>query len=116
MPAPARGGVLRSGQRWRAADVEDVPVIDLPTVAIQDLQTTVSVPDGGTLLLGGQRIAGEMDREMGAPVLSKVPLLNRLFTNRMKVRDEQTLLILVKPRIIIQRDEEELAKIRGDFR
>jgi len=90
--------------------------IDLPTVAVQDLQTTVSVPDGGTLLLGGQRIAGEMDREMGAPVLSKVPLLNRLFTNRMKVRDEQTLLILVKPRIIIQRDEEELAKIRGDFR
>ncbi len=29
-PAKARGGVLRSGQRWDADDVEDVPVIDLP--------------------------------------------------------------------------------------
>ncbi|GCL62243.1 hypothetical protein [Pseudaquabacterium pictum] len=30
-PAAARrGGVLRSGQRWTADDVEDVPVVDLP--------------------------------------------------------------------------------------
>ncbi len=39
-PAAARGGVLRSGQRWSAADVQDVPVIDLPTVAAEPL------PDG----------------------------------------------------------------------
>jgi hypothetical protein len=29
-PARPRGGVLRSGQRWDADDVEDVPVLDLP--------------------------------------------------------------------------------------
>jgi len=29
-PAPARGGVLRSGQRWSADEVEDVPVVELP--------------------------------------------------------------------------------------
>lgn len=29
-PAPARGGVLRSGQRWSADAVEDVPVVELP--------------------------------------------------------------------------------------
>ena len=28
--AKPRGGVLRNGQRWDAADVEDVPVVDLP--------------------------------------------------------------------------------------
>lgn len=29
-PAARRGGVLRSGQRWTADDVEDVPVVELP--------------------------------------------------------------------------------------
>jgi len=83
--------------------------IQLPTIKLQDLQTTVSVPDGGTLLLGGQKSAGEVEREMGAPILDKVPILNRFFTNRAKVRDEATLLILIKPKIIIQREEEEKA-------
>lgn len=29
-PAAPRGGVLRSGERWSADEVEDVPVVDLP--------------------------------------------------------------------------------------
>jgi general secretion pathway protein D len=82
--------------------------IQLPEIQVQSLVTTVSVPDGGTLLLGGQKLSGEVEKEMGVPLLSKIPVLNRLFTNRAMSRDEQTLLILVKPKIIIQREEEEL--------
>ncbi len=81
--------------------------VQLPIVTVQDLQTTVSVPDGGTLLLGGQKLASELENEMGVPILSKIPIINRLFTNRGRVRDEQTLLIMIKPKIIIQREEEE---------
>jgi type II secretory pathway component GspD/PulD (secretin) len=83
--------------------------IQLPVVAIQEMATTVSVPDRGTLLLGGQRQAAQFEREQGVPLLSKVPVVNRLFTNRGMVRDEQTLLILVKPTIIINRESEEEA-------
>ena len=81
--------------------------IQLPNVTIQRLETTVSVPDGGTLLLGGQRISGEVEREIGVPLLNKIPILNRLFSNRGIIRDERTLLILIRPKIIIQREEEE---------
>ncbi len=81
--------------------------IQLPNVTVQDLQTTVSVPDGGTLLLGGQKQSGEVEREMGVPIISRIPILNRLSTNRGKIRDEQTLLILIRPKIIIQQEEEE---------
>ena len=66
--------------------------------------------DGGAtaaLLLGGQRLAGEIEREQGVPLLNKIPIINRAFSNRGAVRDEQTLLILIKPKIIIQREEEE---------
>ena len=34
-PARAKGGVLRSGQRWDADDVEDVPVVEAPRVPPQ---------------------------------------------------------------------------------
>jgi hypothetical protein len=34
-PARAKGGVLRSGQRWDADDVEDVPLVEVPTVPPQ---------------------------------------------------------------------------------
>jgi type II secretory pathway component GspD/PulD (secretin) len=72
----------------------------------QTLDTTVTVPDGGTLLLGGLKTFAQAEREMGVPILSKVPIINRAFANRAKVKDDSTLLILVKPTIIVPRDEE----------
>jgi general secretion pathway protein D len=80
--------------------------VQLANLEITALATTVSVPDGGTLLLGGQTITGEVTRESGVPVISKIPFLKRLFTNTATAKDEQVLLILVRPRIIIQREVE----------
>jgi general secretion pathway protein D len=81
--------------------------IQLPEIEVTQIATTVSVPDGGTLLLGGQTLSGEIIRESGVPVLSKIPFLKRLFNNRAFAKDEQVLLILIKPRIIIQREIEQ---------
>jgi len=81
--------------------------IQEPEIQITEVKTTVSVPDGGTLLLGGQTIAGEIEKEAGVPILSKVPFLKRLFTNRSMAKDEQILLILVKPTIIIEKEIEQ---------
>jgi general secretion pathway protein D len=80
--------------------------IQLPLLSITAVNTIVSVPDGGTLLLGGQTIVGEVEVEEGVPILSKIPLIKRLFTNKSRAKDEQILLILVKPSIIIQREIE----------
>jgi general secretion pathway protein D len=87
--------------------VSGVGFIQQPVIEITEVRTTVSVPDGGTLLLGGQTLAGEIEREAGVPMVSKVPFLKRLFTNRSMAKDESVLLILVKPTIIIQREIEE---------
>ncbi len=80
--------------------------IELPEVSVQDFKTTVSVPDGGTLLLGGTRNYAEQEAETGVPVLSKVPLLRRLFNNRATVRSASNLLIMIRPQIIIQAEQE----------
>ncbi len=82
-------------------------IIQTPEIQITEVRTTVSVPDGGTLLLGGQTLAGEIEKEAGVPVLSKIPGLKRLFTNRSMAKDEQILLILVRPTIIIQKEIEQ---------
>ena len=80
--------------------------VKLPETEISSLMTRVSVPDSGTLLLGGQRITIEVDKEAGVPILSKIPVLGRLFGNRTKVKDHKILLILVKPTIILQEERE----------
>ncbi len=81
--------------------------IQVPEIQLTEVKTTVSVPDGGTLLLGGQTLAGEVEKEAGVPVLSKIPFLKRLFTNRSMAKDEQILLILVKPTILIEKEIEQ---------
>jgi type II secretory pathway component GspD/PulD (secretin) len=80
--------------------------IELPRVMVQDFKTTVSVPDGGTLLLGGTRKFTEADVETGVPILSKIPILKRLFNNRASMRNANNLLLLIKPKVIIQAEEE----------
>ncbi|MCX5689954.1 MAG: hypothetical protein NTV94_09275, partial [Planctomycetota bacterium] len=80
--------------------------IQRPTTTVTRVQTTVTVPDQGTILLGGQRLVTEQEVESGVPVLSKIPIINRFFSNRIEVREEQTLLILIKPTILIQTEEE----------
>ena len=66
----------------------------------------MTVPDGGTLMLGGVTIAGEINEEAGVPGLSKIPFLKRLTTNVSESNDEQVLLILVKPTILINKEIE----------
>ncbi|MBI1337854.1 MAG: hypothetical protein GC164_12960 [Phycisphaera sp.] len=81
--------------------------IEAPELELTSLRATVSVPDKGTLLMGGQRITADVEVEAGVPVLSKIPIINRFFTNSTKVKDERSVLILVKPTIIIQSELEE---------
>jgi type II secretory pathway component GspD/PulD (secretin) len=78
-----------------------------PVVSTVSVQTTVMVPDGGTVLMGGIKRLSEERNEYGPPILSKIDKLNRLFKNTSYGRDAESLLIMVTPRIIIQEEEEE---------
>lgn len=82
--------------------------IQLPEIQVQSIRTTVSVPDKGTILMGGQRRFTETEIETGVPVLSKIPIVNRFFTNRLDSETELTLVMLMRPEIVIQSENEEL--------
>ncbi len=82
--------------------------VDLPTTVEHRIRTTVSIPDKGTALLGGQRSVREYETEVGVPILSKIPYFNRFFTNRTTSREESSLLLLLRPEIIIQQENESM--------
>jgi general secretion pathway protein D len=83
--------------------------VQLPTFAFTTVTTTVSVPDGGTVLLGGIKRLSEGRTERGVPILDKLPYISRLFKNVGIGRTTQSLMMMVTPRIIIQEEEEERA-------
>lgn len=88
-----------------ATTVRTGSTVQLPTFASTSINTTVSVPDGGTVLLGGIKRLQEGRNERGVPMLSNLPFVNRLFKNVGIGRTSQSLMMMVTPRIIIQEEE-----------
>jgi general secretion pathway protein D len=89
------------------ADTHTGVTVQLPSFSFISVVTTVSVPDGGTVLLGGIKRLSEGRNEFGVPLLSKIPYVNRLFRNVGIGRFTDSLMMMVTPRIIIQEEEEE---------
>jgi type II secretory pathway component GspD/PulD (secretin) len=78
-----------------------------PIFSIITVSTSVMVPDGGTILVGGLKNMNEQRREFGPPILSKIPYIKRLFANDAYGRSATSFMFMVTPRIIINEEEEE---------
>jgi tetratricopeptide (TPR) repeat protein len=101
--------ILAESTETATAIVNGDPQTDsfvLPTQQQSTVRTRVTVPDRGTILLGGLTLTANRELESGVPVLSKVPVLGRFFSNRSEVRDKQILLIMVKPTIVLKDEAE----------
>jgi len=82
--------------------------IQLPEQLIQEFEVTVCVPDRGILMVGGLTNYTRDDVERGVPLLNKIPVIKRLFMGEGLKISRRTLLVLVRPRIILLPEEEEL--------
>jgi len=83
--------------------------IQLPVQLVESFETTVCVPDRGTLLVSGLTSQNITESTGGVPFLNKIPILKRIFSSEGKSTERKSLLVLVKPTIIIVAEEEELA-------
>jgi general secretion pathway protein D len=95
--------------KTKGPDVETVTqgvTVQQPVVSITTVNTVVSIPDGGTVLIGGVKELREARLEKGVPFLSNLPYVNRLFKNVGIGRETANLMMMVTPRIIIQEEEE----------
>ncbi len=77
----------------------DAPV-DLPEAALKTVQTTVMIPDGGTILMGGLMDRAELEHTISIPFLSKIPILNNLFRRKAKGVERRNLILLMRGKIV----------------
>lgn len=82
-----------------AADFANL-VNGIPPIETQSIKTTVMVPDGGTIVIGGMYKVEKSTSDNGVPVLSKIPLLGNLFKSSTKRKEQVELLVFITPRII----------------
>jgi type II secretory pathway component GspD/PulD (secretin) len=87
-----------------------------PRTFEQNVFTTVKVPDKGTVVMGGFKTSNETERELGTPMLSKLPILKRLFSNRSLGREDSILLVLVRPTIHLYEEIDPYYELRPGAR
>ncbi len=81
--------------------------VQLPTFNATTVNTTVNIPDGGSVGLGGIDSVSEGRTERGVPILSKVPYLNRLFKNTGIGREVNSWRMRAHAKILIQEELEQ---------
>ncbi|MFT5285613.1 MAG: type II secretory pathway component GspD/PulD (secretin), partial [Planctomycetota bacterium] len=80
--------------------------IQLPQLQLSRVRTSVSIPDGATVLLGGLRIREEENLQSGIPILNKIPIISLLFERKGHFVTSRKLLILLKAEIVIPTEYE----------
>lgn len=63
------------------------------------INTTISCPLGHTLVLGGMRGLAEQSSSEGVPFLRSVPVLQWLFSEQNRIREDNQVLIMVSPNL-----------------
>lgn len=75
--------------------------IQLPRVTLQRVRTTVTMPDGGTMMLGGMKLSEKTMQTSGVPILKDLPLLSFFFSRRGQYFQNRKILILLRAKIIL---------------
>jgi type II secretory pathway component GspD/PulD (secretin) len=87
--------------------------IEVPELHVERLRTTVVMPDGGTLLLGGMKYFEEQDMEAGVPVLRDIPILSFFFSKKGKYTNMRDLIVLLRVHILILEELEPTSAVAG---
>jgi type IV pilus assembly protein PilQ len=70
-----------------------------PAINSQVMKTQVTVPDGGTTVVGGVLFDDERETQNRTPGISKIPLFGNLFKRKATERNTNEILFFITPRI-----------------
>lgn len=72
---------------------------DIPNIATRYIKTTVTAPNGSTLVLGGLITDRKNRSQSGIPILSRIPLVGGLFRQTARTKSREELIILMRPEV-----------------
>jgi general secretion pathway protein D len=99
-------------QELSEAEVNETSGIDSPTIRNRKLQTTVTLRDGGSVLLGGLISNVRTDNETGVPFFGTLPGVGALFKSQGDRTDRRELVIMIIPYVLdTPEDSENLSEM-----
>ncbi len=113
-PRIAENGVVNLDIAQQISSVSSGSSTLTPTITNRQIESTISVVDGQTVLLGGL-IGEQTDRgQGGVPGLSQIPAVGAFFRNRNHKDQRTELIILIRPVVI--RGSEDAQHVAEDLR
>ena len=81
-------------------------VTELPEIRVIRVRTSVTIPDGGIILIGGRMRDVQFQTEAGVPAAMNIPVLGRVFRWDRKDNERENLAIMVTARSLLFDEEE----------
>jgi general secretion pathway protein D len=91
---------LAVSQEVSSASANNISNVDSPIIQQRSIQTTLSLSDGETALLGGLIREDSNNGDSGVPYLKDIPILGNLFKNQSNTFSRTELIILLTPYIV----------------
>ena len=88
--------------------------LDAPTIQNRLIESVVAVNSGDTVVLGGLMQDQTATSESGVPILRRIPVLGRLFSQTNDESQRTELVVLITPRVV--RNREDARQITDEFR
>lgn len=111
-PRITSNGYVTMDVSQTANDLQGFTSFNAPIVNQREADTTVSVLDGETIVLGGIIRNTVTATTNKVPLLGDIPLLGNLFRSTTKTNNKTELLVLLTPRIV--RDDADARKLREE--
>ncbi|MFZ4766388.1 MAG: type II secretion system protein GspD, partial [Roseimicrobium sp.] len=73
---------------------------DVPIIGTEQLTTTVTVPTGNTIVIGGLISEQFRTDTEGIPILGRIPGLGRLFREDITTKERKELIIFIQPVVV----------------
>ena len=89
--------------------------IEVPTIETQELTTTVRVPNGSTIVLGGLITEEKVSSDEGVPYLNRIPVLGAMLGGHdAKNKRRRELVVMIQPIVVDSNEKmEEASALEG---
>lgn len=91
---------LKLTQEVSEAQQTDTSEISSPSIFSRRLQTSLSLADGQSMLLGGLMSSNRSDGKTKVPLLGDIPVIGAAFQNRRRTGTRTELLMLITPYVV----------------
>lgn len=88
--------------------------IDSPTIQKREIESSVAIQSGETIVLGGLIKEDNTNNTSGVPFLHEIPLIGPLFGGTTRNKDRSELVVLITPRVVSSRQDAQ--SITDEFR